>query len=199
MGLSMSIMSRDLGSEWQWHVKAVWLCEPFRAHLWPCCGRHCQSPGWVGFGYLLEGESFGKSQEWRLLSSQILSRSETSLLISRSLMQPHRGLCIEYKGGKHTHTHTRWPHGLWISFHSLTLSLTPSPIREASERRWYKEGADRESSGKDTVLKKMDLALALALCHMALDKSLQLWALSFPFQFWHSVGLYFNKTEWQVN
>lgn len=95
IGLSMSIMSRDLGSELQWHVQAVWLCESFRAHLWPCCGREYQSPGWVGFGYLLEGEWFGKSQEWRLLSSQILSRSETSPLISRSPMQLHRGLSIE--------------------------------------------------------------------------------------------------------
>ena len=95
IGLSMSIMSRDLGSELQWHVQAVWLCESFRAHLWPWCGREYQSPGWVGFEYLLEGEWFGKSQEWRLLSSQILSRPETSPLISRSPVQLHRGLYIE--------------------------------------------------------------------------------------------------------
>lgn len=93
MGLPVSIMSRDLGSWRQWHVKAVWLCRPFRAHLWACRGK-CQNPGWVGFGYLLEGERLGRARSDDFSHHKILSDPETTLLISRSLCSRWR-LSIE--------------------------------------------------------------------------------------------------------
>lgn len=91
IGLSSSMLNKDLGSWQQWHYKAV----GFLVQGSPLTLVWCSMSQPMSFGHLLEGEWFGKGQEWWLLSSRLLSKSGTSLLPSRSLMKIHRGLWVD--------------------------------------------------------------------------------------------------------
>lgn len=190
VNLSISMMFRDPGSGWQWHFKAFGSL--FRVCLWPWYGRVGHSSGWMGFGHLLEGKWFGESHKWWLFFSQT---QDQRLLCSLPGAQCSRiEGCME-RGGTctNTHTHTWWyylplsslPDTPWhFTFHCLPSgrqyieSDTKRELRKRVKWKGYCPKENRSDPGRGSYLH-----------YVALDKSLQLWSLSLPLQFWHSMRL----------